>query len=113
MPKVTVYDREGKPHAVDPVDAKEYVASGSYTMGTAEAQERPKPIPATGDDVADYEAQRRANADRLAQQTAARNEEAIRNPVERGPDEVARAAASGVAAHGAVERGSSAPQKKR
>ena len=33
MAKVTVYDQAGKPHEVDSVDAKEYVASGSYTMG--------------------------------------------------------------------------------
>lgn len=32
MAKVTVYDKQGRPSEVDPVDAREYVASGSYTM---------------------------------------------------------------------------------
>ena len=27
-----VYDAQGKPHEVDSVDAKEYVASGAYTL---------------------------------------------------------------------------------
>jgi len=37
MPKVTVYDAQGNPHSVDPVDAREYVASGSYTMQNPKA----------------------------------------------------------------------------
>lgn len=27
---ITVYDSEGKPHTVESVDAREYVASGNY-----------------------------------------------------------------------------------
>ena len=45
MAKVTVYDKDGKPHEVDSVDAKEYVASGSYTRENPNAKAEVKADP--------------------------------------------------------------------
>lgn len=54
MAKVTVYDKEGKPHEVDSVDAKEYVASGSYTRENPsdEAEVKADPEQAAADEAA-------------------------------------------------------------
>jgi hypothetical protein len=42
----TVYDAAGKPHTVEPVDAREYVASGHYFREPPEAQKVAPAAPA-------------------------------------------------------------------
>lgn len=37
----TVYDKEGKPHTVEAVDAREYLRSGHYTSQCVEAAPAP------------------------------------------------------------------------
>jgi hypothetical protein len=51
MAKVTVYDKEGKPHEVDSVDAKEYVASGSYTAENPNPEVKHEADPAADEAV--------------------------------------------------------------
>lgn len=65
MAKVTVYDKEGKAHEVDSVDAKEYVASGGYTAENPNAEAGAAASSGTQSAAAD-EAVRQAAKDALA-----------------------------------------------